>query len=335
MMPTQTPARPVDSGMADAPAKAPVFRPAPRPASVPLRARLRALAASVGYAVHEGGVAFRRNGLMSAAAVTTILVALLALGASVLLAMNLSLLAARVQEQLVAVVYVKDGISPQRIEALRREIEQTPGVASVTFVSRQQALQRLQASLADNVDLRDVVRTNPLPDSFEVRAIRAADLATVARGLADLPGVQDVTYGADVTDRVVAASRLARGVGVGATALLAAVALVVILNTLRLTIASRRAEIEIMRLVGATNAFVRGPFVVEGLLQGTMAACVALVVLGVGYAVVLDWVLEAWPVLPAVGLSAALPVLARALLVGGAIVGVGGSLLAIARFLRV
>jgi cell division transport system permease protein len=299
-----------------------------------LRASLRGLLASANYSTREGWLAFRRNGLMSAAAVTTILVALLALGASVLLAMNLSLLAARVEEQLVAVVYVKDGMSPDRIETLRRAIVETPGVASAAFVSREQALRRLQESLGDQVDLRDVVRTNPLPDTFEVRATRAAGLADLAAALRETPGVRDVTYGADVTDRVVTASRVVRGIGAGATGVLAGVALVVILNTLRLTIASRRGEIEIMRLVGATNAFIRWPFLVEGALQGVLAAVAALLILGIGYGFVLGRVLDAWPVLPAVPAYAALPVLAVALVAGGAAVGLVGSLLAIARFLR-
>jgi cell division transport system permease protein len=256
------------------------------------------------------------------------------LGASVLAAMNLNLLAERVEEQLVAVVYLEEGVSANRIETLRNTIERTPGVASAAFVSRDEALRRLQASLGDEVDLRDVVRINPLPDSFEVRAVRAAQLEAVAGALRELPGVQEVTYGADVTERVVTASRVVRGIGAAATVVLAGVALVVMVNTLRLTIASRRGEIEIMRLVGATSAFIRWPFLVEGALQGVLGACAAVLVLGTGYVLLLDRALEAWPVLPVVPAATAIPVVVAVLLGGGAAVGVLGSLLAMAGFLR-
>ncbi|MDR7443005.1 MAG: permease-like cell division protein FtsX [Armatimonadota bacterium] len=282
------------------------------------RQRAAAVLATAGYALEAGWQGVRRHAAMSVASMTTLMAALLALGSSFLVLLNLRLLAAHVEGQLVAVAYLREGLSPGEV---RKAVEAAERVGHrVVFVTREEALRRLQESLG--VDLRDLVRTNPLPDTLEVYPSRPGDLPRIVRALRSVPGVEEVVHGGDVVDRVLAASRLVRWAGGGATAVLGVVAVVVIMNTLRLAIHARRPEIEIMRLVGATEGFIRAPFLVEGILHGGVAALLALGVLGVGYVLGVRMLTASWPIWPVVPPRDAIPLLAAVLLAGG--VGIAG-----------
>ncbi|MDR7438659.1 MAG: permease-like cell division protein FtsX [Armatimonadota bacterium] len=300
------------------------------PASAGFRQRMAAALAIAGYALLTGWQGIRRHGAMSVASITTLLAALLALGGSFLVLLNLQRLAAHVEAQLVAVAYLREGLSPRQIQ---RAVEAAGRVGQrVVFVPREEALRRLQESLG--LDLRDVVRTNPLPDTLEVYPTRPADLPRVLQALRSIPEVEEVVHGGDVVDRVLAAARLVRWGGGGATAVLGIVAVVVIMNTVRLTIHARRPEIEIMRLVGATEGLIRAPFLVEGTLHGGLAALLALGLLGVGYTLGVRLLTSAWPIWPVVPPQDAVPLLAAVLLVSGMGIAGGASGLSTLRFLR-
>jgi cell division transport system permease protein len=314
-----------------------VAPPAAAPPAAPFDATYpgwRAVAAGLAFAVAEGADSFRRNGLMSAAAVVMIFVTLLALGGAILTLMNLNRVAAAAEEQVLAVAYLRDGMTAPGRAAVEQRARALDGVADVRFVPRAEALARLERSLGGRVNVRDVVRANPLPDSLEVRPRRPSDLRSVAAALRGLSGIADVVAGEEITGRIDAASRFVRVAGGASTAVLAGVAIVIILNTLRLTIAARRTEIEIMRLVGATSAFIRRPLFVEGMIQGGVAAAGAVVLLAAGYGAFVARASEAWPFLRLVPLAEAMPVVVAALVGGGVFVGVAGTALSVARFLR-
>jgi cell division transport system permease protein len=268
---------------------------------------------------------------MSAASVMTLGSALLGLGASVLLLVNLHLMSARVESRLVAVAYLRDGLSPQGVERVLRAARRLGG--SARFVSRHEALRRLETALGD-VALGDVVRSNPLPDSIEVRPERPAELPRIASALRRIPGVEEVTYGGQAVDRILAATHLVRWLGGGLSLLLGSVAGVVIASTVRLTVLARRSEIEIMDLVGASHALIRAPFLVEGGLQGTCAALLALIVLGPGYAGLAHALARAWPTWPLLPPLEAIPLLAAVLLAGGIGTALLSSAIAVRRCLR-
>lgn len=317
-------------GLAQLPERAPAAA-AQRPVS-PGRRRLRAALASAAYLTREGVVGFRRNGLMSAAAVTSVLAALLAFGGALVSLWNLEALAAQVEAQLVAVAYLQDGLSPAQQERARRAAAAIPGVRAVTFVPKQEALRRLEEALG-GVELRAAVRQNPLPDTLEVRPERAQDLRRVADALRAVPGVSDVTYGADATDRLLGLTRLVRGAGGAATLILGGVSVVVSANALRLTVLARRQEVEIMRLVGATAWFVRWPFLVEGLLHGLLAALCASALWAGFYPWAVARLHQAWPFLPVLPSRQVVPSLVAALLAAGVAVGLVGAALSVRRFL--
>ena len=294
---------------------------------------LRGLAEDAASFGGDAAVGFRRNGLMTVAAVTTVMVALLVVGAAVLLGLNLTRVASAVEAQVEVVAFLQDGLGKDGGARVSAALAGLPGVASVTYVSRDEALQRLQGHLGEGSAFEDLVTTNPLPDSVELQLTDPAIAPAVAKAVSRQSGVSEVTYGGQVVDRVVALSRSVRLVAGLLTAFLAGVALIVVVNTIRLTVIARRQEIEIMQLVGATRWFIRWPFLIEGVLQGGAAAVTAMAVLVVVYAVGISRLGASLPFLPLVGLREALEPLAGSVLLGGAGVGVLGSLIAIRRFL--
>jgi len=298
------------------------------------RRRWHATAVSLAFAAREGATSFCRNGLMSVAAVLMIFVTLLAFGAAILVLQNLHRVAAAAEEQVLAVAYLRDGLNTRQRTNLANRLRGVDGVATVRFVSRAEALRRLEQSLGGRVNVRDVVRANPLPDSMEIHPERPGDLPAIAEAARAVAGVADVVAGEEITGRIDAAARFVRLAGGVAAAVLALVAIIVILNTLRLTIVARRTDIEIMRLVGATASFVRRPFFVEGMIQGGVAAMAAVVSLGAAYWLFVTRATAAWPFLRLVPAAEAMPVVAIALVVVGLAVGALGTAISVARFLR-
>lgn len=304
------------------------------PASPPRRRappRVRVALATLAFLSREGAVSFWRNGLMSLAAVTSMLAALLAFGGALVSLWNLQHLAARVEAQLVVVAYLRDGLSAAEVESARRRASDLAGVREVVFVPREEALRRLEQALG-GVELEEAVRRNPLPHTLEVRPERPQDLARVADSLRSVPGVEEVTYGEDATDRLLALTRLVRAGGAAAVAVLAVVATVVSTNALRLTVLARQREIEIMRLVGASSWFVRGPFLVEGVLQGTAAGLCAVALWAGFYPWLVGKAQQAWPFLPVLGPGQVLAPLAAALLAAGLALGLLGAVVSVGRF---
>lgn len=285
------------------------------------------------YFIREGIEAFRRNGLMSVAAVTITVVTLVALGAAIIVAGTLDALAGGVERRLQVIAYLRDGLRPSEIAAVQARLERLPGVTGVVFVSKEAALESFQRRLGGKVNLRGVLSHNPLPASFEVAAERPEHLPAIAVAAAAMRQVEHASYGAQMVDRLVGITRLVRLGGVAITAGLAIVAMIIIVNTIRITVLARRTEIEIMRLVGATAWFIRWPFVVEGAISGGLAGLTALVLVSGTYA----WL--AWaaggslPFLPLLSPLQVAVQLAWKLLLWGALIGIAGSLLALRRFL--
>jgi cell division transport system permease protein len=175
-----------------------------------------------------------------------------------------------------------------QINAVRVKLDKDPLVKSIDFVSKTEALERmrkLQPEIVENLP------GNPLPDAWEVAAFDGADVKTISRNLRTprVPaGVEKINDGGEVSDRVVTVARVLSTAFAIATVILLISSALLIANTIRLSIFSRRREIEVMKLVGATNWFVRGPFMLEGLICGVLGSLIAVLLLLIGKAVVLE-----------------------------------------------
>jgi len=234
-------------------------------------------------------------------------------------------------------LYLDRATTDEEAKALAGRIGETEQTQSVRYVDRAQALQRLRTELGDLGSALDGLPENPLPPSVEVIPAGSPgpnEVRALASRLGKLSHVVEVDYGREWLDRIEALGRAMRNFGSGALALVLTAALLVVANTIRLAVYARRDEIEIMKLVGATNAYVRTPFLLEGMLQGLAGALLAVVGLEMVQRLVIPRAAAAF----SFAAGAAAPHLAVAhlgILAGaGAVVGLLGSYLAVARFLR-
>jgi cell division transport system permease protein len=272
------------------------------------------------------------------------LVSVLTIGLSLFLGASfaLALLTARALlaswgAQAAMTVYLDRALTDAQARALAQEVQARAGDATVVFVDRATALSRLRVDLGDLAGALDGLSQNPLPPTIEVTprsALAPPVLRALSAQLAVLPGVQDVDYGREWLDKLEALGNASRSLGAGALAAVLGAALLVVANTIRLAVYARRDEIEIMKLVGATDRYVRAPFLLEGMLQGLLGAAFALLAM----LSVQHWLLPraqaAFAFAAGVVPPHLLPAHAAALLGTGALVGLFGSWLAVARFLR-
>jgi cell division transport system permease protein len=299
------------------------------------RARRAIVSAEIQSAVADAVGGIRRNGLMSVAAVTTITIALLVAGVGYLISANLGNVAAILEGQVEVVGFLRRDLSPAAKRRLVAEVEAIPGVKVATIVGRADAMRRLQRTFRSMASINALLPNNPLPDSIEVQVQDARKANQIARTLRALPAVEEVVYGASVVDRLVALTRAVSVGGAAIAGLMVLGALLIIVNTIRLTVVARRAEIEIMALVGATSGFIRGPFILEGALQGIAAALVASLVLCAGYVAIVSQLTSSLPFVPLLVGADVLPKAVLLMWAIGIIVGIAGSEIGLRRYLKV
>jgi cell division transport system permease protein len=272
---------------------------------------------------------------MSLAAVTITFVTLIALGSALVVTRTLGYIAHELEAQVQVVVYLKDGLGAPDVSTAQATLAALPGVTGVRYVSKGQALEQLRRSVGGGTEFRDLGARNPLPASFVVTADGAGRLREIASEASGLPWTESVNYGAETVARLTALTQTVRGFGAATGGVLALIALVVISSTIRLTVYARRAEIEVMRLVGATAWFVRWPFVVEGAVTGACGALAAFAIVAGAYGVVAHGAEASVPFLPLPGAQEVAFDLSWKLLLWGVVIGVAGSLLAVRRYVRV
>jgi cell division transport system permease protein len=285
------------------------------------------------YALDEAAASLwrgRQAGLLSTA---TIALALFVLGGFLLATANLERLGAEWSDSAELSVYLTDGITPAERRAIEAVVTSSDAVSTHEYVSKADALVRFKQTFGDLAVAIDGLGDNPLPASIEVHLRSGPGAAASVDGLANkirqMSGTADVRYDRQWLNRVISAIGLIRGIGLVLGLVLTVAAALTVANVVRLALYARRDELEIMQLVGAPQAYVRGPFVMEGVLQGGIGALAALAVLGLAFAALRGRYLV--PLASAINLSSVqfLPVgLCVSLVVGGMAVGCIGGLVA-------
>jgi cell division transport system permease protein len=272
----------------------------------------------------------RHSGLLSTA---TIALALFVFGGFLVVTANLERLGAEWSNTAELSVYLRDEVSPAERRAIESALAPSDIVASHEFVSKADALMRFKQTFGELATAVDGLGDNPLPASIEVRLRpgpgAGAGVDSLGSRLRQMPGVADVRYDRQWLTRVLAAIGIIRGVGLVLGTVLAVASALTVANVVRLALYARRDELEIMQLVGAPQAFIRGPFVMEGVLQGGIGALVALSTLGVAFLALSGRYLA--PLASALNMSSIrfLPAdLCLLLIIGGMAVGCLGGLVA-------
>lgn len=247
------------------------------------------MAEALRYAVNEAVDSLRRGGRLGVLSAGTIVVAFFVLGAFVLVVRNLAAIEQAWDRSAELSVYLSDTSTDADRAAIERALAPGPIVADIQSVSKQGALARFKQNFADLAGTIDSVGENPLPASIEVHlrpgAGTRANLDALSAVLRPLPGVVDVRYDREWLERFQAGVAALRNGGLTLGAVLAFAAALTVGSVVRLRLEARRDELEIMQLVGAPDSYIRGPFVMEGILQGGAGAAAALLALGAVYAV--------------------------------------------------
>ena len=243
---------------------------------------------------------FWRNAVMSLAATATMVLMLLLLAGFWIIQTGL-LAGLQFTEQKVEVVgYLQPNAQVNQIEALQAQLEQMPEVASVTYVDRETALANFRTSMAaqGREDLTRYLDSNPLYASLEVKLVDPSNVRAVGEALRADPNIRNVINIEDLVERVLTVTSILRTAGTVVLVIVGIIVLFIIVNTIRLAVVARAEEIEIMRLVGASDAFIRWPFVFEGAFVGLLGALLALGVLAAVADPIGGFMVEFFRVLP-------------------------------------
>ncbi len=238
-------------------------------------------------AIREAALAFRRSPLLSILGVTTIAFSLFAFGLFSLVALNIRSALREVEERVEVRAFLVDNTSADSIASLMEELGRRADVQRVEYIDPEQALVRARRELGE---FKDVFESGFLPASIDVRMREGHRDPAAVQGLADfvrtLPFVEDVRYGADWIEKLHRIRNIAAATGVVLGIAFAVVAIIIISASIRMTVLARAREIGIMRLVGATDGFVRRPFLVDGFTKGVLGGFLALALTWTAHAVV-------------------------------------------------
>lgn len=304
------------------------------------------MAINVGYFTRESLQNFRRNWVMSLGAVITIYLSLLLVGLSIATGIIVNDIVESVEEKVTIQIFVKDGAATEDVQALQAALSADSLVASVSYTTKEEALENFKEQMSETPEIFEQIEENPLPASLDielndprevslmVERIKANELFLLVADRPDSPE-DSLKYGQQIVDKLFAFTRVVRIIEVVFVAMLAVVSLIFINNTIRLAIYARRKEIGIMRLVGASNWFIRTPFLMEGVIQALLGAALAIGSIVAIQAALIPRLRETLPFMAVDLAGGTLVQLSLTLLLSGILIGLVGSGLALRRYLKV
>jgi cell division transport system permease protein len=281
----------------------------------------------------------RRSSAPALAALLTIVITALVLGVFIPIVQATTGTANEVRNRVVADVYLTDGATAADRTEVRQALEGTAGVKSVDYISKQKALAELGQKVNDVQDKIQLLGSNPLPSLFRVTPDDPDRLESIIAEIAPgghpkLAAIDEVRNRESDTGKILSATGLVKGLGAGMAALLLFASVALIANTIRLSIFARRREVEVMKLVGATNWFIRWPFVIEGVIVGFLGGVLAVILLAIAKTTFVDPLSDRFSLIAAPN-TIDFPLLVIVLMLSCIAVSAIGSGITLRRFLRV
>lgn len=290
------------------------------------------------FALGSAWQSFWRNLAVSLAAVMSITLILILAGVNLLVGHAFSQVLDGLRDKVSVIsINVADDTPLQNVTDFQQQLAGDPRVVSVRFVTKDEALAQFKSDPQNGV-LAQQIEGNPLDAKLEVRVANLTDVAAIDQMARQWPGVDPTdptNYQGDFVNRMLQLSAWLNLAGVALLGMLLVVSVVIVMNTIRTAVYHRRKEIEVMKLVGATEWFVRGPFVLEGVMTGVIAAAIALSLLVIAYQPAVDRFHSDIGFIPLTYDPAFISSLARDLLVGGAMLGAIGSYIGVRRYVRI
>jgi len=291
---------------------------------------------SVGYIIRQAFISIKRNIWLSIASVMTMMISLAILGFALLLLANAANIAQSIESQVQVVAFMEGQTDLADVEQVQREINSLDGVASISLTTPDQALVQMAVTAGQDAAalLEDFGGINPLPYKFTVEATDAQLVKEIAQWVMGISGIYRVDYGQGILERLLEVTRLLRTSGLVIVIIFAFAAFALITLNIRTNVCSRSKEIQIMRLVGASNAFIRGPFFIEGMLIGCIGAILAAIAVGWGYSWLAAYIVAEASFLPIVSDKLYLWQVLGIMVGSGVVIGALASIVSMGRFLK-
>ena len=288
------------------------------------------------YYIKETFTSLKRNSLMSIASISTVALSILVLGMFLTMVLNVNNLASHLENQVQVTIYMDDSASQEQLKQMEKVLRSTEGIVKVTPRTKEEALGEFKKRLGEQQKLLAAPgEDNPFPASFEIQVDHPERIPQLVAQVQQMPGVETAKFGQEVVERLFQLTRVLRLGGILLIVLLAIATLFIISNTIRITVFARRREVNIMKYVGATDWFIRWPFLLEGMLMGFVGAVIASVILFQGYNAIqakIYGTLAFFPMLPS---WPTMGYLSAGLICVGTLIGALGSSISLRKFLDV
>ncbi|HHV64873.1 MAG TPA: ABC transporter permease [Peptococcaceae bacterium] len=289
---------------------------------------------SARYILLQALQSLKRNIWLSLASVLTVTISLILLGSAVLFLANTAQVAKTFESQLEIAVFLEKDYSREQLSDLQKQLERMEGVASVVLTTREQAVWQFEETMGSDSLLEDLGGINPFPDKFTITATDATLVEGIANKIMAIEGVSKVRYGQGILEKLINFTHWLRWVGITVVAAFSFASLLLISLSIKTNVNSRAKEIQIMRLVGASNAFIRWPFLIEGLIIGLTGALVAILVVGLGYSWLLQYIVTTLAFIPVVANQQFIINVLLLMLLSGMAMGAVASLLSVRAYLK-
>ena len=287
------------------------------------------------YILPEPFISLRRNFGMTVAAIMTVILTLYLCGIFALLVSNINRNAEIMEAAVEIKVFIEDGINQEQMDHLSAQVRALEGVASIKFVSRAEGLEQMSSKFGNSEEILAAIDTNPLPNSYTLKAEPPELVTSIAEKVEQLPNVLDVRYGQGSIEKMFVFMNWIRTLGIGLMVLLGFSAIILISMNIRLSVEARKEEIQVMKYVGASNSFIVWPFILEGMLLGLLGGGLACILVLLSYNAVLDLVLNSLNFLTFVPLGEIAFLLTVGMLLIGLFLGAAGSAIAVRKHVNV
>jgi len=289
---------------------------------------------SIEFFVSEAWTGFRRSGIMSFVSVGTVIVSLVIFGSFLVAVLNLGSIVSSLGSRMEVIAYVDKDLSDRDAGVIQLKLSRLSGVEKVEYVTKGDAWESFAKSFIGGLNLKKVIGNNPLPNTFII-TVRNSDMVPgVAEDASKIGSVDEVRYSGKLVEQISYFANAVRLGGLVLVSLLSFATLLIVVNTIRLTVLARETDIYIMRLVGATDSFIKWPFIIEGVMIGILGSVFSIIVLFFSYNSVIFKIQEALPFLPLVTTQLELGLIYTMVAVIGTFLGTLGGYMSISKSLK-
>jgi cell division transport system permease protein len=283
-----------------------------------------------------------RNRMMGAASIGSVTAVLIILGFVLIVVLNVNNMAMVAKETFDQIaVYIAEGVDEDQIEEMGKAFREIDGVMAVAFQTKDYALESVKKDWGEDAILLQDLRNNPFPDTYIVQLTDVSKADEVIAKLQTFEGVERVRYYQDAVNTLIKLADFVKRFGAGITIVLLLISVFIISNTIKITVLSRQREIELMQYIGATNGYVRGPLILEGIMLGLLGSLVAILLIMLGYSYTINYLAGRYVALISgmsgylVGVEMVLDDLIIIFMTIGVGIGILGSLVSLKKFLSI